>query len=448
MRATVPNDSTCGGADPRAALARLDDAVRGAGGRIVAALAARYRDLDVAEDAFADACARAAEAWPRAGAPRAPDAWLYRTAERCALDADRRRRTRERLAPHLAAEVAFSPPSAEDAVTSDAALIPDERLRLMFVCCHPAVAADARAALTLRLVAGLSTAAVARAFLVSEATLAQRLVRAKRKIAESAVPFDLPRSSAWPERLDAVLSTLEVAYAQAHADAAGAGPHADYAAEVLELTRVLADLLPDEPEALALAALVRYAEARRPARVDADGAMVPLADQDPARWDRPLIAAADGYLRGAARRRSAVVGAAGAPGPRTLQAAIHGAWCARRSGAEPAPWPTVLALYDALLAHRDDVVVRLNRAVALAEVAGVAAALAEVESLAGGAPDDLSAGGALARFAPYHAVRADLLRRAGRAAEARAAYDALLALGPTPAERRWLERRRDGLPAA
>ncbi len=309
---------------------------------------------------------------------------------------------------------------------SDAAsLIPDERLKLIFVCCHPAVAAEARAALTLRLVCGLSTGEIARAFLIAEPTLAQRLVRAKRKIADLGVPFEIPGPDAWPDRLDAVLSTLEVAYAKAHEDAAGARPHAGYAAEILRLTRVLTELLPEEPEALALAALVRFAEARRPARLDKYGTMVPLAEQDPALWRRPLIQAAEVYLQRAA--------ALGPPGPRALQAAIHGAWCARRSLAESPPWAAVLELYDTLLAQRDDPVVRLNRAVALAEATGVGAALSEVEALNANA---------LAGFQPYHAVRADLLRRLGRLEESRAAYDAALALGPGPAERLWLQSRK------
>jgi RNA polymerase sigma-70 factor (ECF subfamily) len=310
-------------------------------------------------------------------------------------------------------------------MVDDARLIPDERLRLIFVCCHPAVAPDARAALTLRLVCGLSTQEIARAFLVPEPTLAQRLVRAKRKIAQAGIPFEVPGPEAWPERVGAVLSTLEIAYAKAHEDAAGAGQHAGYAQEMLDLTAVLADLLPDEPECLAFAALVRYAEARRPARMDDSGAMTPLSEQDPALWRRPLIVQAEALLRAAARRRQ--------PGPRQLQAAIHAAWCSRGGLDEPAPWPTVLALYDALLKWRDDAVVRLNRAVAVAEVSGPALALAEVDWLDSTAFRD---------FAPFHAVRADLLARLGRSGEALAAYDRALALDPAPAERLWLERRR------
>ncbi|GGC86537.1 RNA polymerase sigma factor [Chelatococcus reniformis] len=406
-------------AEPQA----LADVVRQAGGRVIGALAARFRDLDLAEEAFAEVCVRALEAWPREGAPRDPAAWLYRAAERRALDALRRRRTRERLAP----EPPEPAPTAEDVMSDDAQLIPDERLRLIFVCCHPAVAIEARAALTLRLVCGLGTAEIARAFLLPEPTLAQRLVRAKRKIAEAGVPFEIPAPTAWPERLQAVLSTLEVAYAKAHEDAAGAGPHAGYGPEMLRLTRLLAAMLPDEPEAAALAATVRYAEARRPARLDDDGLMVPLAEQDPRLWDRALIAEADAYLAHAISPRP--------PSPRAIQAAIHRLWCRRQRLDEPPPWTAVLTLYDLLLTCRDDPIVRLNRAVALAEVDGPAAALAEIEALPAQGLD---------RFLPYHAVRADLLRRLGRLGEARAAYTAALALGPGPAERLWLTRRRDG----
>ncbi|HUZ14281.1 MAG TPA: DUF6596 domain-containing protein [Caulobacteraceae bacterium] len=404
----------------------LAEAARAAGPRVVAALAARFRDLDLAEEGFAEACARAAEAWPRDGPPRDAAAWLYRVADRCVLQTLRRARTRARIAldpPDLE-------PDAEAALSDDVRLIPDERLRLVFVCCHPAVAPESRAALTLRLVCGLSTLEIARAFLVPEATLAQRLVRAKRKIADAGVSFEVPGPEAWPERLEAVLATFEVAYARAHEDAAGAGPHAGYAQEMLRLTRVLVELLPDEPQTWAMAALVRYAEARRGARLDETGAMTPLSEQDPALWRRALIAEADHCLQRAT--------ALGPPGARVLQAALHGAWSRRRSLADPPPWPEVLAIYDRLVALRDDPIVRLNRAVALAEVKGPAAALAEVEAL------DADR---LAAFAPFHAVRADLLRRLDRPAAARAAYAAALALDPAPAERLWLQRRAAALAA-
>jgi len=402
-------------------LAVLDRVAREASGRIVGALAARFRDLDVAEDAFGDACVKAAEAWPKHGVPFDPVGWLYRTAERKALDAFRRRRTRERLLP----EPPTSPPTPEEAMIDDAGVIPDERLRLIFVCCHPAVAADSRAALTLRVVCGLTVGEIARAFLVSEPTLAQRLVRAKRKIAEAGVPFEVPRPEAWNDRLEAVLSTLEIAYSKAYEDAAGAGDQAAYATEVLELTRLLAAMLPAEPGAQALAALVRYTEARRPARLDEQGAMVPVSEQDPALWRRPLIDEADIFLR-----RSWT---ANSPCPRTIQAAIHGTWCWRKSLAQPPPWGQVAALYDLLVTQRDDAVVRLNRAVALAEVEGPEAAMNEV---------DVLDSQALQNFLPYHAVRADLLRRLNRIPAALAAYDAALALGPGLAERAWLERKK------
>jgi RNA polymerase sigma-70 factor (ECF subfamily) len=393
----------------------LEASVRSAGARVVAALAGRYRDLDIAEEAFAEACARAAAVWPRDGAPDDPAAWLYRTADRAALDWLRKRRVRQRLTPEPEEPIDMDEPQP----------IPDERLRLIFVCCHPAVAPDARAALTLRLICGLSTAEVARAFLLPEPTLAQRLVRAKRKIAEAGVPFDVPGPARWPERLDAVLLTLELAYSKAHEDAAGAGPHAGYGPEMLDLTRLLAELMPAEPEALALAALVRFAEARRPARVRADGVMVPLSEQDPALWRRDLIGEGAAFLSRARR--------IGSRQPRLLQAELHATWCTRRSLAEAPPWERVLAIYDLMLEVRDDPVVRLNRIVAVAELCGAAAALSQLEALT----DQR-----LLSFLPYQAVRAGLLRKAGRLDEAREAYGAALALGPPSAERLWLERRR------
>jgi len=396
----------------------LDAVLRAAGGRITAALAARFRDLDLAEEALAEACARAVSAWANAP-PANPAGWLYRVATRVALDSLRRSAVR-----HAAALPEPEPePTVEELMTA-APLIPDERLRLIFVCCHPAIHPEARAALTLRLVCGLSAQEIARAFLIAEPALLQRLTRAKRKIADAGVPFEVPGPDYWSERLDAVLSTLEVAYAHAHADSAGTGRHAGYAEEMLGITAALAAMLPTEPEVQALAATVRFAEARRPARVDADGMMVPLAQQDPSLWDTMLIAQGRRYLAGVLTRSL---------GARSLQALIHAEWCARRSLAEPAPWPAILTLYDALLACRDDPITRLNRAVALAETRGPAIALEEVDALS-------HAG--LADYLPYHALRADLLARLGLADAARRAYDAALALAPADAERRWLLRAR------
>jgi RNA polymerase sigma-70 factor, ECF subfamily len=358
--------------------AALDSVFREASGRIVGALVSRFRDLALAEDAFSEACTRALEVWPAKGVPSDPAAWLYQVAVRAALDGLRRRRTRQRFVSQSLPEIeAQHEPEGEEEV------IPDERLRLIFICCHPAVGIDARAALTLRLVCGLSTLEIARAFLVSEITMAQRLTRAKAKIADAGISFELPVAPFWPERLDAVLATIEIAYAKAHED---------FAAEMLELTRTLVQLVPSEAEPAALAAIVRFAEARRPARLDAQGLMVPLSQQDPLRWDRPLIDEGNEYLI-----RAVAINPNQA---RVIQTQIHAAWCARRDLQEPPPWPKVLAHYDSLLFRRDDAVVRLNRIVAVAEVKGVETALSELGTL----DPEL-----LREFAPYHAVRADFV---------------------------------------
>lgn len=404
----------------------LDQTFREAGGRVVSALAAAFRDIDLAEEAFAEACARAVQQWP-VSSPADPAAWLYAVARRRALDLCRRRTTAAAWHPDEPAP----DPTPEDDVMANEGPIPDERLRLIFVCCHPAIRPEAGAALTLRTVCGLTTAEVATALLVPEPTLAQRLVRARRKITLAGVPYEVPSPARWPERMDAVLTTLEVAYAAAHADAAGAGPHAEFATEIMGLTDLLARLAPDDPEVHALAATVRYAEARRPARLDGSGAMVPLVVQNPAEWSSPLILEAEVFLS-----RSAALSRAGqsSPGPRALQAAIHGAH-ADRAVTGRTDWPAILGLYDRLLLHRDDPVIRTNRAVALAEVDGPAPAL-----------DALLAINA-AGWLPLHAARAEMFARLGQGAGARAEYAAALALSPAPAEALFLQCRLEALNA-
>jgi RNA polymerase sigma-70 factor, ECF subfamily len=404
--------------------AALDRVFREASGRIIAALAARFRDLSIAEEAFSESCLRAVRTWSERGVPSDPAAWLFRVGERVALDFLRRKRVREQNSPEMPA----AEQTAEDLMVDDSYVIPDERLRLIFICCHPAVAPEARAALTLRLVCGLTVTEIARAFLIQEATLLQRLVRAKRKIAEAGIPFELPSPESWPERMEAVFSTLEIAYSKAHEDASGTGSYAGFAAEMLRLTKLLTDLVPHVGDAFALAALICYAEARRPSRVDGEGVMVPLAEQDPRLWRRDLIADADALLIQAAMLAPTT--------SRVLQAQLQGVWCARRSPIDPAPWPAVLSLYDRLLELRDDPIVRLNRAVAVAEVEGLVAALNEVDALASSSLED---------FLPYYAVRADLLARTGQLDAAGAAYRKALALEPSVAERRWLERKAAAL---
>ena len=400
----------------------LQSVFREAGARVTAALAARFRDLDLAEEAVAEAWAALA-GW-RGEAPRDPAAWLYAAAVRRAIDIRRRARTR--------AEAVFDPPAPEP--TPEELLmeadqpIPDERLRLLFVCCHPALAPESRIALTLKTVGGLSVERIARAFLVPEPTLAQRLVRAKAKIKATGIPYEVPGPDAWPERLDALLVTLEVAYAQAHEDAALASDAAEFGLEVVRLSGVLAELLPHEPEVLALAALVRLAEARRPARLDDQGAMVPLTEQDPALWDARLQQAGEALLA----RASDFPGR----GPYQLLAAIHAAHASRaRTGLTP--WPAILGLYDALLTYRPTPVTAVNRAVALAEVEGPLAGLAALAEAA----DQRN----LEAWLPYQAARAGLLARAGRGAEAARAYDAALALSPGPAETLYLRGARAAL---
>lgn len=393
-------------------------AISAARPKVVAGLAARLRDLDLAEDAFADAAAAALTAWAQQ-APRDPAAWLWKASFRRALDAKRRAAVRRRAALDAPAPE----PTPEDLLMAADEPIPDERLRLIFVCCHPAIAPDARAALTLKVVCGLSTERLARAFLTAEPAMLQRITRAKRKIAAAGVPFEVPRPAAWPERLEAVMATLEIAYAQAYEDAALAGDAAGFAPEVLRLSGLLAELVPHDPEVLALAALVRFAEARRPARLDDVGAMVPPHEQDMALWRRDLIEEGVALMESAAD--------AARSGPRQILAAIHGAHLSRmQTGVTP--WAAIAGLYDVLAEIRPTPVTAVNRAVAVGEAFGAERGLAALAAVDGSR---------LGSWLPWHAARAGLCGKAGRQAEAAEALKAALALKPPPAERLFLERK-------
>lgn len=391
--------------------------------RVVAALAASLRDLDAAEDAFAEAAARClALAEP----PRDVAAWLFVAARRRALDAIRKAAAEARGTEALVqvSDMADILPLPEP--------IPDERLRLLFICCHPALGPEVRAALALKVICGLPVAAIARLFVVSEPAMFQRITRAKAKVREAGIAFELPPRREWPERLGAVLLALELAFTAAYADAAGelsAEVGKDLGAEIERLALLVAELLPGEPEALGLAALVLLARSRAAARLDGEGAMVPLSQQDPALWDRARIERARGLMDRAA--------GLGRSGPCQVMAAIQLAH-ARRAWDGVTDWAAVLRLYEVLLALRPSPMVALSRALALAQVEGAAAGLAALEAL----PAERLA---LAR--PWHAARADLLARAGRTGEALAAFDAALALDPPRAERLHLERRRAELAA-
>jgi RNA polymerase sigma-70 factor (ECF subfamily) len=405
-----------------AAVREIAEAVaRRSYGKLVAFLAARTRDVAGAEDALSDAFASALVDWPASGVPANPEAWLLTVARRKAIDASRRRRTRVESADHLkllADEV--------EAAASSATPIPDDRLALLFACAHPAIERGIRAPLMLQTVLGFDAAVVGSAFLVAPGAMRQRLVRAKSKIRQAGIPFEVPERSQLAERLESVLDAIYAVFSEGWSDPAGSeARRRNLAEEGIWLGRLVASLLPDEPEALGLLALMLYAEARRSARRDERGEYVALADQDPSAWDAELIAEAEKLLF----RASSV----GAIGRYQLEAAVQSAHVVRRrSGC--ADWAAIERLYDALLALTGSPVVALNRAIALAETRGPAAGLDALDALAGDAR--------LRDYQPYWAARADLLARSGDAAEADVAYERAIGLESDPAVRRFLHERR------
>ncbi len=402
--------------------AAVTEAFRQEWGRVVAVLIGMTGDWDLAEECAQDAFAQALKSWPRDGVPRRPGAWLTTVARNRATDRLRRGAAE---AAKLQQAAVLSPPGDPASGDGDDSGIPDDRLRLMFTCCHPALPLEARVPLTLRTLAGLTTAEIARAFLVPEPTMAKRLVRAKHKIRNAGIPYRVPPARLLPERTAGMMAVLYLLYNEGYAATAGADiVRQGLCSEAIRLARVLTQLMPDEPEARGLLALMLFHDARRASRTDEKGDLVTLEDQDRTRWDRSEIGEASGLLEAALRR--------GEPGAYQLQAAIAGCH-ATAPDAAATDWAQIARLYGQLARLAPSPVVELNRAVAIAMADGPAAGLELV--------DKLAALGALAGYHLLPATRADLLRRLGRRAEAAASYRQALQLAATDTERRYLERR-------